>query len=120
MIDEYGAVDGMRIGRGNRSTRRKPAPVSTTNPTSPDLGSNTGRRSGEQVPNHLIHGMAPIGAEFLYLPYQLDFQHTLTPLATCLLLAIWLTLPVCSLKTSVIYWITQNYILGNRILEQQI
>jgi hypothetical protein len=27
MINEYGAVDGMRIGRGNRSTRRKLAPV---------------------------------------------------------------------------------------------
>jgi hypothetical protein len=25
MIDEYGAFGGMRIGRGNRSTRRKPA-----------------------------------------------------------------------------------------------
>jgi hypothetical protein len=25
--DEYGAVGGMRIGRGNRSTRRKPAPA---------------------------------------------------------------------------------------------
>jgi hypothetical protein len=25
--DEYGAVGGMRIGRGNRSPRRKPAPV---------------------------------------------------------------------------------------------
>jgi hypothetical protein len=25
--DEYGVVGGMRIGRGNRSTRRKPAPV---------------------------------------------------------------------------------------------
>jgi hypothetical protein len=24
--DDYGAVGGMRIGRGNRSTRRKPAP----------------------------------------------------------------------------------------------
>jgi hypothetical protein len=34
--DECGAVDGVRIGRGNRSTRRKPVPVphfSTTNPT---------------------------------------------------------------------------------------
>jgi hypothetical protein len=29
MIDDdgYGAVGGMRIGRGNRSTRRKPTPV---------------------------------------------------------------------------------------------
>jgi hypothetical protein len=25
--DEYGGVSGMRIGRGNQSTRRKPAPV---------------------------------------------------------------------------------------------
>jgi hypothetical protein len=25
--DDYGAVGGIRIGRGNRSTRRKPAPV---------------------------------------------------------------------------------------------
>jgi hypothetical protein len=25
--DDYGAVGGMRIGRGNRSTRRKPALV---------------------------------------------------------------------------------------------
>jgi hypothetical protein len=27
--DDYGAVDGMRIGKGNRSTRRKPAAVAT-------------------------------------------------------------------------------------------
>jgi hypothetical protein len=27
MINGYGADGGMRIGRGNRSTRRKPAPV---------------------------------------------------------------------------------------------
>jgi hypothetical protein len=25
--DDYGAVGGIRIGRGNRSTRRKPVPV---------------------------------------------------------------------------------------------
>jgi hypothetical protein len=25
--DDYGGVGGMRIGRGNRSTRRKPVPV---------------------------------------------------------------------------------------------
>jgi hypothetical protein len=25
--DDYGAVGGMRIGRGNRRTRKKPAPV---------------------------------------------------------------------------------------------
>jgi hypothetical protein len=27
MDDEYGAVGGMRIGKGNRSTPRKPGPV---------------------------------------------------------------------------------------------
>jgi hypothetical protein len=41
MIDDgdCGAFGGMLIGRGNRSTRRKPAPsatLSTTNPTWPD------------------------------------------------------------------------------------
>jgi hypothetical protein len=30
---DYGAIDGMEIGRGNRSTRRRPATLSTTNPT---------------------------------------------------------------------------------------
>jgi hypothetical protein len=27
MINEYGAVGGMRIGRGNRSTLREPVPL---------------------------------------------------------------------------------------------
>jgi hypothetical protein len=35
MIDDYGAVGGMRIGRGNRSTRRKPAPVPLCTPQIP-------------------------------------------------------------------------------------
>jgi hypothetical protein len=37
MIDEddYEAVGGMRIGRGNRSTRRKPAPVPLFPPQTP-------------------------------------------------------------------------------------
>jgi hypothetical protein len=50
MINECGAVGGMRISRGNGSTVIKPAPlsdVSTPNPTLPDqrtrveAGSNT-------------------------------------------------------------------------------
>jgi hypothetical protein len=51
MDDECGAVDGMRIGKGNRSTRRKPAPASLCPPQIPhdlpDLGSNLGRRGGK-------------------------------------------------------------------------
>jgi hypothetical protein len=33
--DDYGAVGGMRIGRGNRITRRKPAPVPLCPPQIP-------------------------------------------------------------------------------------
>jgi hypothetical protein len=33
--DEYGAVGGMRIGKGNRSTWRKPAPVILCQPQIP-------------------------------------------------------------------------------------
>jgi hypothetical protein len=33
--DDYGAVSEMRIGRGNRSTRRKPAPVPICPPQIP-------------------------------------------------------------------------------------
>jgi hypothetical protein len=33
--DDYGAVGGMRVGRGNRSTRKKPAPVPLCPPQIP-------------------------------------------------------------------------------------
>jgi hypothetical protein len=33
--DDYGAVNGMKIGRGNRSTRRKSAPVPLRPPQNP-------------------------------------------------------------------------------------
>jgi hypothetical protein len=35
IVDGYGAFDGMRIGRGNRSTRRKPTPVALCPPQIP-------------------------------------------------------------------------------------
>jgi hypothetical protein len=52
--DDCGAVGGMKIGMGNRST----ATLSTTNPTSPDLGSNTGRRGEKPATSHLGYGAA--------------------------------------------------------------
>jgi hypothetical protein len=61
MIDEddYGAVGGMRIGWGNRSTRRKPASVPLCPPQIPhDLGSNPGRRGGKPATNRLSYGTA--------------------------------------------------------------
>jgi hypothetical protein len=48
MDDECGPIGGMRIGRGSRSTRRKPAPVPLCPPQSPhDLCWNPGRRGGK-------------------------------------------------------------------------
>jgi hypothetical protein len=54
-----GEIGGM-IGRGNRTTRRKPSPsaaLSTTNPTCcPDA--NPGRRGGKPATNRLSYGTA--------------------------------------------------------------
>jgi hypothetical protein len=61
MFSECGAIGGMRIGRGNRSTRRKLAAVTTlytTNPIQFDLGSNRGRCGGKPATNHLSYGIA--------------------------------------------------------------
>jgi hypothetical protein len=60
MIDDnYGAVGKMRIGRGNRSTGGKPAPVPLCPPQIPhDLGSNPGRRGGKPATNRLSYGTA--------------------------------------------------------------
>jgi hypothetical protein len=54
--NDCGATGGMRIGRGNRITRRKPAPVPLCAPQIPhDLtpGSNPGRRGGKPATNRL-------------------------------------------------------------------
>jgi hypothetical protein len=60
MVDEYGAFGGLSIGRGNRSIRRTPAPVSHCPPQIPqdDPGSNPGCRVGKSATNHLDYGMA--------------------------------------------------------------
>jgi hypothetical protein len=45
--------------QGNRSTRRKPAPMPFYPPQIPhELGSNPGRRGGKPAPNRLIYGTA--------------------------------------------------------------
>jgi hypothetical protein len=57
--DDYGAVGEMRIGRGNRSARKKPAPVPLCPPQIPhDLGSNAGLRGGKPATNRLSYGTA--------------------------------------------------------------
>jgi hypothetical protein len=55
MLDECGAVGGMRIGRGNRSTRKKPAPVPLCPPQITHyLVSNPGRRGGDKQVNVVL------------------------------------------------------------------
>jgi hypothetical protein len=55
-----GGTGGMMIGRGNRSTRRKPATVSLCPPQTPHAcpDANPGRRGGKPVTNRLIYGTA--------------------------------------------------------------
>jgi hypothetical protein len=55
-----GEIGGMMISRGNRSTRRKPAPVQLCPPQTtyafPDA--NPGRRGGKPATNRLSYGTA--------------------------------------------------------------
>jgi hypothetical protein len=55
-----GEFGGMKIGRGNRSTRKKTctsATLSTINPTWPDPGLNPGRRGEKPATNRLSYGV---------------------------------------------------------------
>jgi hypothetical protein len=74
MIDDGDcwAISGMRIGSGNRSTRRKPPPsvtLSTTNPTWPDPGLNPGRCCGNPETIRLSYGTAFVSTYFRTVMY---------------------------------------------------
>jgi hypothetical protein len=57
--NDCGAIGGMRIGRGNQNTRRRPAPVPFCPPQIPDdLDSKSGRRGGKPANNRLSYGTA--------------------------------------------------------------
>jgi hypothetical protein len=59
IINEYVVYGGMRMGRGSRSIRRKPAPMPLCPPQFPnDLGSNSGLRGGKPPTNRLSFGTA--------------------------------------------------------------
>jgi hypothetical protein len=67
MIDDdvCGTIGGMKIGRGNRSTRRKPTPAPLCPPQIPydqTPGSNPGRRGGKPATNRLSYGAASYAA----------------------------------------------------------
>jgi hypothetical protein len=53
-------TDEMMIGKGNRSTPRKPAPVALCPPQTPHVcpDANPGRRGGKPATNRLSYGTA--------------------------------------------------------------
>jgi hypothetical protein len=66
---DCGEIVGMKIGRGNRSTRRKPALaplLSTTNPTCLDRDANPSRRGGKPATNRLSYAAAYVLLSDLY------------------------------------------------------
>jgi hypothetical protein len=74
--DECEAVDRMRIGRGNQSIRRKPAPVQLRPPQIPHdlLGSNPGRRGGKPATNCLSCGTAMAEIAFFHRVFNNVFS----------------------------------------------
>jgi hypothetical protein len=67
MVDEYGAFGEMRIGKGNRSTRRKSAPVPHRAPRIPhDLTwDRTPASAVETATNSLSYGTAQATCNFV-------------------------------------------------------
>jgi hypothetical protein len=58
---DCGESGGIKIGRGNRSTRRKPVPAQLCPPQishDQTRGSNPGRRGGKPASNQLTYGAA--------------------------------------------------------------
>jgi hypothetical protein len=61
VINEYGGVDGMKIGRGSRGARRNPGAVPRcTSQIQHDLESNPDRRDWKAVANLLTYGKSKI------------------------------------------------------------
>jgi hypothetical protein len=88
MIDgeEYGAVGGIKIGRGNRSTRRKPAPAPLCSPQVPlDLGLNPGRRGGKPGINRLSCGTATFMKLIPYLLAKFLENQKTSSITICLI-----------------------------------
>jgi hypothetical protein len=85
---DCGEIGGMKIGRGNRSTRRKPAPAPLCPPQIPhdlDPGLNTGHRGGKPATNRLSDGAAMLAlGHFLVCLYIYIFFFFLITFALCI------------------------------------
>jgi hypothetical protein len=60
-------IDGMKIGKGNRSTRRKPAPAPLCPPQIPHDQTWVSTRGGKPATNRLRYGAAKLSY------YQINF-----------------------------------------------
>jgi hypothetical protein len=73
---EDGEFGGMKIGRGNRSTRRKPAPEPLCpphNPTWPDPDANPGRRCAKPATNRSSYGRSCASCRRIQLPKLITY-----------------------------------------------
>jgi hypothetical protein len=63
-----GEISGMMNAKGNRSTRRKPAPMPLCPPQTPHAcpDANTGRRGGKPATNRFSYGTASPGVNGEY------------------------------------------------------
>jgi hypothetical protein len=58
MINAYGAIGAMRIGMGNQSTWKKPAPLQLCSPQIPhDLTEDPGHHGGKPAATCLSYGV---------------------------------------------------------------
>jgi hypothetical protein len=102
--DDCGATGGMRIGRGNRSTRRKPAPVPLCPPQiSHDL--IRARTRAAAVGSHRLTAWA------MARPWQLNESHgvRLSPLGTAA--TVW---PIVQAPNDRWWWLWSNWWNENR------
>jgi hypothetical protein len=64
----FGAIGGMKIGRGNRSTRRKPTPAPLCPPQNPTW--QTRSRSPDRSGGKLATNRLSYGAAFFLVPFR--------------------------------------------------
>jgi hypothetical protein len=72
MINGYGAVDGMKIGRGNRNTRREPTPVPLCSHIPYDLTLDRTRATVESLFLYLVvkYKVVPVLNELSITPWR--------------------------------------------------
>jgi hypothetical protein len=86
MIDEYGPFGGMKIGRGNQSTRRKPAPAPLCPPQIPhDLAWTTAMGSRRLTATAMARTSLSTKLSWLRISFPSSFMRTnMLPIESCI------------------------------------